>query len=96
MDLIALLNTAGVPCGPICGIDKVFAYLQAEHLGKDQSVTHPSHEAIEVESQPFTLSRTPTRPRTPIPGRGTDTEPALSDFGLNPKKINGLREQAII
>src|SRR5262249_52505941 len=32
------LNTAGVPCGPIYSIDRVFADPQVEHLGMAQSV----------------------------------------------------------
>src|SRR5215475_11639086 len=40
-ELIALLNKAGVPCGPIYTIDQVFEDPQVQHLGMAQTVQHP-------------------------------------------------------
>ena len=41
-NLIALLNAAGVPCGPIYSVDQVFRDAQVQHLGMAQPVHHPA------------------------------------------------------
>ncbi|MCH9046505.1 MAG: CoA transferase [SAR324 cluster bacterium] len=95
-ELIARLNDAGVPCGPIYSIDQVFGDAQVKHLGIAQQVHHAVLGDIELVGQPFTLSRTPTRLRTASPERGQDTEAVLADLGLNPEEIRGLRERDIV
>ena len=63
------LNKAGVPCGPINTIDKVFADPQVQHLGIATPVDHPKYGPQKVVGQPIHLSRYPqpeklnTRPR---------------------------------
>ena len=94
--LIALLNEAGVPCGPIHTIDQVFADPQVKHLEMAQSVTHHEQGEIQLVAQPFTLSRTPTRLRTAITGRGADTDSVLSELGLNAEEIQGLHDRNIV
>ena len=94
--LIALLNEAGVPCGPINRIDEVFADPQVKHLGIAQPVQHHELGEINLLGQPFTLSRTPTRLRTAIPERGHDTDDVLAELGLNPEEIKGLHERDIV
>ena len=94
--LIGLLNEAGVPCGPIYSIDQVFADPQVKHLEMAQSVTHHEQGEIQLVAQPFTLSRTPTRLRTAITGRGADTDSVLSELGLNAEEIQGLHDRNIV
>ena len=54
-----LLNKAGVPCGPINTIDKVFADPQVQHLGIATPIDHPKYGAQKVVGQPIHLSRYP-------------------------------------
>ena len=72
-NLIALLNAAGVPCGPIYSVDQVFQDPQVKHLGMAQPVHHPELGDIELVGQPFTLSRHGNKLRTATPSRGQDT-----------------------
>src|SRR5262249_60154069 len=53
-------NAAGVPCGPIYAIDQMFADAQVQHLGMAQHVPNDQNRHIQLVSQPFKLSRTPS------------------------------------
>ena len=59
--LMAKLEAAEVPCGPIYSIEEAFNDPQAQTLGLSQTVTATSGKEIKLPRQPFTLSRTPSR-----------------------------------
>ncbi|MGH8735653.1 MAG: CaiB/BaiF CoA transferase family protein, partial [Burkholderiales bacterium] len=72
---LAALEAAGVPCGPINTIDKVFADPQVQHLGIAQPIDHPKYGPQKVVGQPIHLSRYPQPEKlkhTPEPGEHTD------------------------
>src|ERR1700759_2858517 len=54
-------NAAGVPCGAIYSIDKTFEAEQVKHLGIAQDVPNAENRHIRLVSQPFKLSRTPSK-----------------------------------
>jgi crotonobetainyl-CoA:carnitine CoA-transferase CaiB-like acyl-CoA transferase len=93
---IALINEAGVPCGPIYKMDEVFADPQVKHLGIAQQVTHPTLGPIEVVGQAVTLSRTPSAVRLPTPERGEHTEAVLRELGYDDTAIAGFRARRVI
>jgi crotonobetainyl-CoA:carnitine CoA-transferase CaiB-like acyl-CoA transferase len=95
-ELIALLNKAGVPCGPIYNIDQVFNDPQVQHLEMAQTVQHPVLGSIQLVGQPFTLSQHTNALRMAPPERGQDTEAVLTELGLSPEEIAGLRARDII
>jgi formyl-CoA transferase len=95
-ELIALLNKAGVPCGPIYTIDQVFNDPQVQHLGMAQTVQHPVLGPIQLVGQPFTLSRHAYTLRTAPPERGQDTTEVLTELGISAEEIAGLRTREII
>jgi formyl-CoA transferase len=95
-ELVALLNKAGVPCGPIYTIDQVFSDPQVQHLGMAQTVQHPVLGAIQLVGQPFTLSRHANQLRTATPEQGQDTAAVLTELGLSAEEITGLRQRNII
>jgi formyl-CoA transferase len=86
------LNAAGVPCGPIYSIDKVFADPQVHHLGIAQSVEKDDGGTLTVVGQPVTLSRTPSRIAAPPPRLGQHTEDVLREFGFTGQEIAALRQ----
>ena len=81
------MDKAGVPCGPINTIDKVFADPQVQHLGIARPVDHPKYGTQKVVGQPIHLSRYPQPEKlehTPEPGEHTDeilSEPRLRQVG---------------
>ena len=95
-DWMRLLNSAGVPCGPIYSIDQVFADEQVRHLGIAQTVSHPTLGEIELVGQPVHLSRTPSELRTAAPEKGEHTDAILREFGYDDGAIADLRRQKIV
>jgi len=69
-ELIAKLNKAGVPCGPINRMDEVFADPQVQHLGMAAPVHHGALGDIAVVNQAVKLSRTPSHIAQPTPRQG--------------------------
>jgi formyl-CoA transferase len=93
---IKLLNEAGVPCGPINTVDKVFADPQVQHLGIAQSVEHPKLGSIKLVGQPFTLSRTDSALSTATPEAGAHTDEILHELGYDDAAIAELRNRRAV
>ena len=93
---IVRLNEAGVPCGEINTIDKVFASPQVDHLGL--AWEGKSHERGDTRfvGQPIFMSRMETGVRLPPPGRGEHTDDILSSLGYSTDEIKGLRERGVV
>jgi crotonobetainyl-CoA:carnitine CoA-transferase CaiB-like acyl-CoA transferase len=95
-DLIAVLNKAGVPCGPINRMDQVFADPQVQFLGMAAPVQHGTLGKIEVVNQPIKLSRTPSQVVHPTPEKGEHTEEVLKAYGYDDKAIAEFRARKIV
>ena len=93
---IDALNEAGVPCGPINTIDQVFADPQIRHLGMAQPVRSHERGDTELVGQPVTMSRTPSRLRTPPPTMGEHTDEILKGLGYDEARIAELRDAGVI
>ncbi len=83
-ELMARLETAGVPCGPVNTVDRVFEEPQAQARGL---VVEQSRDDLEnlvhTVASPLRLSQTPATYRSPPPALGQDTEAVLA--GLLPE-----------
>jgi len=95
-ELIAILNEAGVPCGPIYRMDEVFADPQVRHLGMAAPVQHRSLGPIEVVNQAVKLSRTPSGIVRATPEQGEHTEEVLKEYGYDDKAIADFRARKIV
>ena len=95
-NLIDVLNTAGVPCGPIYSVDQVFQDAQVKHLGMAQPVHHPELGDIELVGQPFTLSRHRNKLRTATPSRGQNTTEVLSELDLSDEEIADSQARHVV
>ena len=95
-DLIAMLNKAGVPCGPINRMDEVFADPQVQHLGMAAAVQHDTLGKVEVVNQPIKLSRTPSHIAHPTPEKGEHTDEVLREYGYDDKAITAFRARKIV
>jgi len=93
---IDILNTAGVPCGPIYSIDQVFADPQVKHLGMGKPVEHYALGPIELVAPGVKLTRTPSELRTAAPDRGEQTDEILHEYGYTEGEIADFRARAII
>ena len=96
-DWIALLETVGVPCGPINTIADVFADPQVQSRGMQISMAHPSAGEIPLVASPIRLSGTPVQYRTAPPELGQDTRQVLADvLGLSAGSIETLLREGVV
>jgi crotonobetainyl-CoA:carnitine CoA-transferase CaiB-like acyl-CoA transferase len=94
---LKVMDKAGVPCGPINTIDKVFADPQVQHLGIATPIDHPKYGPQKVVGQPIHLSRYPQPEKlrhTPEPGE--HTEEILKGLGYDAKAISALRAKRAV
>jgi crotonobetainyl-CoA:carnitine CoA-transferase CaiB-like acyl-CoA transferase len=89
-------NAAGVPCGPIYAIDQMFADAQVQHLGMAQHVPNDENRHIQLVSQPFKLSRTPSVMAARPPEFGEHTEEVLAEFGFATEEIAELKKAKVV
>ena len=90
------LNGAGVPSGPVYGLDDTFADPQVRHIGMAAPVEHPERGRIELVGQPVRFHRTPWRLRNASPGMGEHTESILAGLGYGKDEIERLRERGVL
>lgn len=95
-DLIALLNVAGVPCGPIYKMNEVFDDPQVQHLGMASAVPTAHGDTVSLVGPAFSLSRTPPRMRHTLGAAGADNAAVLHELGLTDEDIAGLVSDQVI
>lgn len=91
------LNAAGVPCGPINSIDKVFADPQVAHLGVVGEIESGDDRGLlRLLAQPVKLARTPSAIVSAPPERGEHNDEVLAEFGFSADEIRTLQEARVI
>jgi crotonobetainyl-CoA:carnitine CoA-transferase CaiB-like acyl-CoA transferase len=94
---VEALNKAGVPCGPINTIDKVFADPQVQHLGIAKPVDHPKYGSQKVVGQPIHMSRYPQPDKlVHTPEFGEHTDEVLKGLGYDAAAIADLRAKGAV
>jgi len=88
---LALLETHGVPCGPINTYADVMKdpHIQARELVVDTD--HPTLGRIKTLGTPVKLSDTPLTPGRPAPMLGQHTDEVLREIGLTAQEIAKVR-----
>ncbi len=84
---VELLNTKGVPSGPILDVKQVYENEQIRHLKMAVPVKHPALGELFVQAPPVTLSRTPGGVRMPAPDTGEHNDEILAELGYSPADI---------
>ena len=77
---VALLDAAGVPCGPVNSIDDVFRDPQAQHRDLRITVAHPLKHDLSLVASPLRLSESPVAYRRPPPMLGEHTDEVLREI----------------
>ena len=90
------LNQAGVPCGPVYGMDEVFADPQVEHLEMTEPVQHPALGRLDILRNAVRMTDGPATVRTPSPDIGADTDAVLTELRYPREEIDRLRAQGVI
>ena len=95
-ELVKLLETEDVPCGPVNSVAEAFAEAQVRHLGVVAAVEHPSRGPVGVLRSPIRMSRTPAVAKSPAPTASADTDAVLAELGYSAPEIAQLRAERVI
>jgi crotonobetainyl-CoA:carnitine CoA-transferase CaiB-like acyl-CoA transferase len=93
---IELFEGAGIPCGPINTIDKVFEDPQVRHLGMAAPMHHPRLGEKAVVSSAINISGFSKAVRSPTPDAGADTDAVLREVGYSDAEIAAMHEQGVV
>ncbi|HSN22232.1 MAG TPA: CaiB/BaiF CoA-transferase family protein [Usitatibacter sp.] len=94
---LALLETAGVPCGPINDLSQVFADPQVRHREMEVRAPHAAAGEVRMVASPMKLSASPVTYEAGPPLLGEHTGEVLrSVLGYADEEIERLREQRVI
>ena len=93
---LKILTDAGVPCGPINNLAKIFSDPQVLHRQMVHDLTHPKAGNIKVTGIPIKLSDTPGEILTAPPVLGQHSEEILKNLGYNSQEIKEFRNEKTI
>ncbi len=93
---VALLEAAGVPCGPIYSIDQAFDDPQVKHLGIAAAVDHPRLGATRMVASPLNISDADKTLRGAAPTRPEHTDEVLAGVGYSADEIVEMRAAGVI
>jgi crotonobetainyl-CoA:carnitine CoA-transferase CaiB-like acyl-CoA transferase len=94
--LLAKLEAAEVPGGPIYTIEQAYNDPQAKHMKLTQTIAGTGGKVMALPRQPFTLSRTGSVLATRTPEFAEHTDEVLAEFGFSHAEIAGFRERGSI
>jgi len=77
---LSALEAAGIPCGPINALDKVFAMPQVQTREMLIEMDHITIGKLPLVGSPLKLTHTPVDYRRPPPGLGEHTEEVLKEL----------------
>lgn len=94
---VTLLEAAGVPCGPINGLDAVFDDPQVIARRLKIELPHPTVGSVPGVANPIRLSKTPVSYRSAPPRLGADTKEILGQMlDVSPAQIDELSRLGVI
>jgi formyl-CoA transferase len=93
---LALLDKAGVPCGPLLNYAEVFADPHVQERGMVQEIHHPVGGRVRMLGPAVKLSETPARLSRPSPLYGEHTAEVLREIGYTDRGIEELAKAGVV
>jgi len=94
---LSILESVGVPCGPINTIDQLFDDPQVQAREMVIQVDHPGAGVIKMVASPLKIPTAPVKVRLPPPMLGEHTEKILHDLlGYDRSSVELLRTSQVI
>ncbi|HZZ90907.1 MAG TPA: CoA transferase, partial [Caulobacteraceae bacterium] len=93
---IERLEAAGIPCGPILTIDKMFDDPQVRHLGMATPAIHPRLGETRMVATPINMQGLETGVRSVAPLAPEDTDEVLAELGYSPSEIDQMRTEGAV
>ena len=93
---LKIITDAGVPCGPIYTVDKIFADPQVLHRQMLKELDHPKAGKVRVTGIPVKLSDTPGEVETAPPVLGQHTQEILNELGYSDQDVAKLRQEKVV
>jgi formyl-CoA transferase len=96
-DWLEAISAAGIPCGPINTLDRVFDHPQTRHRDMVVEIDHPTAGKVKLAGIPFQMSGTPPAILRHPPLLGEHTDEVLGqDLGFDAKSIGVLRQRGVV
>ncbi|CDX58879.1 CoA-transferase family III family protein 33 [Mesorhizobium plurifarium] len=93
---IEVLNKAGIPSGPVYGLDRAFDDPQVRSQGIVVETTRPGEVPLLILGSPIRGGDMEPGPGLPPPTLGEHTEALLREAGYDADRIGGLRTTGVI
>ncbi|CAE6825864.1 Acetyl-CoA:oxalate CoA-transferase [Paraburkholderia nemoris] len=94
---VSLMEIAGVPCGPINTLDRVFDDPQVKARGMRMEMAHSVAGAVPLVANPIRMSETPVSYRRPPPTLGEHTFEVLQSWlSMGEEEIQALCELGVV
>lgn len=91
-----IFNEAGIPCGPIYGVDQALEHPQVRHREMVVEREHPTMGTVRLLGVPVKFSETPAGLHRVPPLFAEHTDEILHEIGLCDEEIERLREAGIV
>jgi crotonobetainyl-CoA:carnitine CoA-transferase CaiB-like acyl-CoA transferase len=96
-DMLAAMEAAGVPAGPIYNLQQVFEDPQVQHRGVAVEVPHPLAGTVKIYTNPIKLSETPITEYTAPPTMGQHNDEVYRGLlGMEETEIARLKAAGIV
>ncbi|HMM41854.1 MAG TPA: CoA transferase [Thermomicrobiales bacterium] len=91
-----ILNDAGVPCGPILGVDQALDHPQVRHREMVVEIEHPTAGLLHLLGLPVKLSATPGAVREAPPVLGQHSAAILEEVGIGAEEVERLAAAGVV